>query len=134
MRRGVVFVSKIIVWATVGLSVAILLFWLALGEYWIWGGRFGEDFWTMLIRSVLLGGAILICGVFHFLPLYGADAFLWFGVRGALNIEERRWFWVTMCALGILLSAGVIAWYVREAVLLDVDVFTKTGEGGWIDG
>lgn len=117
MRKGVLLVSKLAVWVTVGFSVAVLLFYFVLVEYWVWN-RFGEGFWTTLVRSVLFGGGVLICGVFHFLPLYGADAFLWFGVRGALKIEERRGFWLTMCGLGVLVSIGAIVWNVRETILL----------------
>lgn len=59
----------------------------------------------------------------YFLPLYCADVFLWCGVRRALRTEEHRGFWLAMCAVGGLLSVGVVAWYVREAVLLEIRAF-----------
>lgn len=110
--------SKIFAWAALGLSVAVALVWWLLpvvAGLRTWDSS--EDaFAAVLMRSVLFGGGLLIS--FHFLPLYGAVAFLWFAARGKLQWEERRGFRLAMSAGGMLLSVGVVLWYTREAILL----------------
>ncbi|MCH5184011.1 MAG: hypothetical protein J1E00_07530 [Oscillospiraceae bacterium] len=110
--------SKILAWVAIGLSIAVVLAWFLLFvtvELWT-GGSSEDAFVAVLMRSAFFGGWLL-AGV-HFLPLYGATAFLWFAARGRLRLEERRGIRLAMCVGGGLLSAGGVLWYAREAILL----------------
>lgn len=129
MRKGVLVASRGIAWVAVWATVAILLVWLAVPvlivvrDWREWVEVFEEGICTAPIRAGFFGGLILMFAISHFLPLYCVDVFLWTGMRRALQVEERRWFWMTVCVLGMLVSMGVVAWYAREAVLLEIREF-----------
>ena len=125
VSRGMLSASRGIAWMAVWATVAILLIWLAVPvaksvrEWDTWVEKIG----TVLYLAFPALCLFLAMVIFHFLPLYGAVVFLWCGVRKALQTEEHRRFRLLLCAAGVLLSVGVVVWYAREAVLLEIREF-----------
>ena len=120
-------VTRGVAWVAIWATVAILLVWLAVPIAKIVrdGGVVAllkEDFRFLFfgVAALMLG---IVFGIAHFLPLYCVDVFLWCGVRRVLETDEHRAFKLVMCAIGVLVSAGIIAWYAREAVLLEIREF-----------
>lgn len=125
MQRGVLSASRCLAWMALWATVAILLVWLAVPV------AVGVREWDSLVEHI---GRVLYLAfpavcillpnmLFHFLPLYCADVFLWRSVRYALQAEEHRGFRLAMCAVGGALSVGIVVWYAREAVLLEIREF-----------
>lgn len=129
VSRGVLSASRGIAWTAVWATVSILLVWLAVPV------AKGVREWDSLVKytgKVLYLALPALClflafALVHFLPLYCVDVFLWCGMRRALRTEEHRGFWLVLCAVGGLLSVGVVAWYAREAVLLEIREFFTWG-------
>lgn len=125
--RWVLLASRGIAWTAVWVTVAVLLIWLAVP---VAIGLREWDYWAehreMLLYLLFPAGCIILPGtLFHFLPLYCADVFLWGGVKRALEVEEEehRAFWLTVCVVGILISTGVVVLYARQAVLWEIREF-----------
>lgn len=123
--RWVLLASRGIAWTAVWVTVAVLLIWLAvpvamgLREWDFWA-----EHWGMLLYLLFPAGCIILPGaLFRFFPLYCANVFLWCGVKRALDAEEYRAFWLTVCVAGVLISTGVVVLYARQAVLLEIREF-----------
>ena len=125
MQRGMLSASRCLAWIAIWATVAILLVWLAVPV------AVGVREWDSLVENLgkvlyltFPAVCILLPGMlFRFLPLYCADVFLWCGVRYVLQAEEHRGFRLAMCAVGGALSVGIVVWYAREAVMLEIREF-----------
>ena len=117
MSRRMLSLFKIHAWVMIGLSLAVMLMWFLLPviigvQAW---NPSEDEFVTAFGRSVFFGVALLLTA--QFLPLYGAVAFFW-SVARKLQLEECRGFRLALCVLGMVFSAGIILWHLRNAVLL----------------
>lgn len=128
VNRRMLSASRGIAWVAFWTTVAIQLVWLAIPVASLVRERdilvvLIENLGTVVYWMFPVGCLILTGVLFHFLPLYCVNVFLWRGVGHALDAEEHRVFQLVICSIGVLISVGVLVWYAREAVLLEIREF-----------